>query len=163
MRSMWRFLIETGHPQVRNADLAEASFSTMDKSTLRKMEAALVKMLLLSEESADGGHDASSVRAVTGDLIFLTSSEAVAESSPPKAIANAPAVDQLKASFSDESADQKRVSKASDKGRAQRPESREIRDPFSDLKAAFEPPKEKLNLQQEPNCNSEWHSAYEHA
>lgn len=150
MRSMWRFLVETGHPQVRNADLAEASFGTMDKSTLRKMEAALVKMLLLAEEGGDGGHDVSSVRAVTADLIFLTSNEPAVETPAPKPKEGVvlPAIEQPKALMSATNDEQKRASKA-DKNRASQP--REIRDPFSDLKAAFEPPKEKLktfNLRQ---------------
>jgi ankyrin repeat protein len=143
MRSMWRFLVETGHPQVRNADVAEASFGTMDKSTLRKMEAALVKMLLLTEESGDGGHDVSSVRAVTADLIFVTTNDVVAESSTPKTSPNLPAVEHSRATPT-QNDDQKQMLKASDKNRSTRSEPREVRDPFSDLKAAFEPPKEKL-------------------
>jgi ankyrin repeat protein len=142
MRYMWRFLVETGHPQVRGGNLAEASFGQMDKSTLRKMEAALVKMLLLAEESTDGGHDVTSVRAVTGDLIFLTTSEAVVESPSPKEGSSPKPPEMAKSrELVLQSDDQKRTLKAANKARKSEPP--ELRDPFSDLKAAFEPPKEK--------------------
>merc|ERR1719498_839357 len=61
MRALWRFLHDTGHPQVRNANPDEVAFATMDRSTIRKMESALVKILLLSDDS-DGMDAHSQVR-----------------------------------------------------------------------------------------------------
>lgn len=40
MRALWRFLHDTGHPQVRNANADDVAFHTMDSSTIRKMEHA---------------------------------------------------------------------------------------------------------------------------
>jgi hypothetical protein len=113
----------------------------MDKNTLQKMATALEKMVLLTEASDDGGHDVGASRAVTANLIFLTSNETEAETPKAKEGVTLPAIEQPKAVVSE-------TKKSLEKTRAQ---PREIRDPFSDLKAAFEPPKEKLktfNLRQ---------------
>jgi hypothetical protein len=147
MRALWRFLSETGHPQVRNSDLGEAAFSIMDKSTIRKMENALMKILLLAEESSDS----DGVRAVTGDLVFLTTHEPPQES-PGKSQSQGvhlPPIDQSHGMQLSTQSEDKRAKGRSDKTQSQA--NREVRDPFSDLKAAFEPPKEKLktfNLKQ---------------
>jgi hypothetical protein len=68
--------------------------------------------------------------------------EAAPESQTPKASANLPAIDQPTSIIAQN--DGQRRSLKPDKNRASQAQSREIRDPFSDLKAAFEPPKEKL-------------------
>jgi len=155
MRSLWRFLHDTGHPQVRNANIDEVAFESMDRATVRKMESALMKILLLSDET-DGGHDVSSGgRAVTADLIFVTLVEA-------PAVDNAPRVEPAGKSggYQMHTMDQQQASVQSTTQLDRRtvaPENKqlatqsELRDPFADLKAAFEPPREKLksfNLKQ---------------
>jgi len=150
MRALWRFLNETGHPQVRNADMGEAAFNIMDKSTIRKMENALMKILLLAEEVGDAMVD--SARAVTGDLIFLTTHEYPVDSpSKGKDGVHLPPIDQPHSSMQLSTQSEDKRGAARDKNRQARSEMRETRDPFADLKQAFEPPKEKLktfNLKQ---------------
>merc|ERR1712100_380714 len=81
MRALWRFLHDTGHPQVRAANTDEVAFELMDRSTIRKMESALMKMHLMSED-ADGGNAHEGVRPVTADLVFITMVD-VTQDSPP--------------------------------------------------------------------------------
>merc|ERR1719356_2330998 len=66
MRALWRFLHDTGHPQVRDSSPNEISFHVMDKVTLRKMEGALTKILLLGSEGDDG------LRPVTANLALFS-------------------------------------------------------------------------------------------
>merc|ERR1719443_2414719 len=132
----------------------------MDASTIRKMEQALRKILLLAEEGEGDAvphHNSSSqTRAVTADLVFLTLLEhQSAETSPAVAqqvkdsSVHLPPIDRHQAS---QPAAMDRRSMAPQDSHSQQTLSRpELRDPFSDLKAAFEPPKEKLksfNLKQ---------------
>jgi len=150
MRALWRFLHDTGHPQVRNASADEVAFQTMDRSTIRKMESALMKILMLAEET--DGIDAHGVRSVTADLVFITLMEQPVDSSSTLAPAGEKtggypgAMDR---SIGQQAQTIDRRSMPNDSQQvAARPE---LRDPFSDLKAAFEPPKEKLktfNLKQ---------------
>lgn len=66
MRALWRFLHETGHPQVVESNAAEIRFNVMDKITLRKMETALSKIMLLgAEEQGDN-------RPVTANLALVS-------------------------------------------------------------------------------------------
>jgi len=147
MRALWRFLHDTGHPQVRNANADEVAFHTMDRSTIRKMESALMKILMLAEES--DGIDAHGVRSVTADLVFVTLMEQPQDNSPTlaatdKGSAQLPAMDRSIPQPTQQ------ASKAQ-QGQDTSASRTELRDPFSDLKAAFEPPKEKLktfNLKQ---------------
>lgn len=53
MRALWRFLHDTAHPQVKDASPDDVAFFVMDKITLRKMENALMKILLLGAEPAN--------------------------------------------------------------------------------------------------------------
>jgi ankyrin repeat protein len=121
----------------------------MDKPTIRKMENALMKMLLLAEDSGDGS---DSVRAVTGDLVFLTTYDRPSESpkdAKGKEGVHLPPIDQPHQGMMSSQDDGKQAMMRSKENRQSR--KGEIRDPFSDLKAAFEPPKEKLktfNLKQ---------------
>jgi ankyrin repeat protein len=149
MRALWRFLHDTGHPQVRNANPEEVAFSTMDRSTIRKMESALMKILMLTDEN-EGIDTHSGVRSVTADLVFITLMEQPSDSSPTLAASGKDSVQlpQLDRSLpqSQSQTIDRRQQDAQQSG--SRPE---LRDPFSDLKAAFEPPKEKLktfNLKQ---------------
>jgi len=152
MRAVWRFLHDTGHPQVRNANADDVSFGAMDRSTIRKMESALMKMLLLTEEGAEGVEASNGSRAVTADLVFVTLMEQpTADTSASAAIGGSAQI----ATMGDNSRQQ---STTIDRRPMGQQESREVtvsrpelRDPFSDLKAAFEPPKERLktfNLKQ---------------
>jgi ankyrin repeat protein len=154
MRALWRFLHDTGHPQVRNANAEEVAFHTMDRSTIRKMESALVKILLLPEESESS--DPHAVRSVTADLVFVTLMEQPADSSPVMATStkeassvHLPPIERTQVGAAASSAvDRRSMGNQEPQQILARPE---VRDPFSDLKAAFEPPKEKLksfNLKQ---------------
>jgi len=155
-RALWRFLHDTGHPQVRSANVEDIGFSTMDKSTIRKMESALMKMLVMEDEGAGGGYDGTGARSVTGDLIFITLQDQEAVDTSPMmglsgkegGVSLPPLADRSMPMASQQSATMDRRSLAHEGQSASRPE---LRDPFSDLKAAFEPPKEKLktfNLKQ---------------
>lgn len=69
LRALWRFLHDTGHPGVKGTSADEVALHVMDKSTIRKMEAALMKILLLGGADEDGAEGAG--RAVTADLAFF--------------------------------------------------------------------------------------------
>jgi ankyrin repeat protein len=157
MRALWRFLHDTGHPQVRNANADDVAFHTMDQSTIKKMDQALRKILLLADD-AEGldTHAASATRSVTADLVFVT----LFENQPPADVSpiaqqaqdssvRLPPIGQNQASSQAVTMD--RRSLAQPDHQQQQLSRPELRDPFSDLKAAFEPPKEKLktfNLKQ---------------
>jgi len=152
MRALWRFLHDTGHPQVRNANADEVAFQSMDRSTIRKMETALMKMLMLAEET--DGIDAQGVRSVTADLIFVTMMEQPADPSPTQAMSGQdssvrlPNINDRSIGAQSSTIDRRSLAHQDSQQAGSRPE---LRDPFSDLKAAFEPPKEKLktfNLKQ---------------
>merc|ERR1719335_1578505 len=66
-RALWKFLHDTGHPQVKGTSIDEVAFHHMDKSTIMKMEAALSKVLLMGEEENAKGPQ----KTITGDLIIL--------------------------------------------------------------------------------------------
>jgi len=156
MRALWRFLHDTGHPQVRNANPDDVAFQSMDRSTVRKMESALMKILLLADEFGD--ELAGGSRSVTADLVFIT----LVEEGKPAPASGYPAgepqgkggisLPPIAAPGADHSSSQQdRRSLAPQDSMQQRSVTHELRDPFSDLKAAFEPPKEKLktfNLKQ---------------
>lgn len=143
MRALWRFLHDTAHPQVKDASPDDVAFFVMDKITLRKMENALMKILLLG---ADAAVDAGFVqyRPVTANLAFASTLE----------VAEDPRLTQTQPAEPRQSGGQ-----ASPAPTAQKPKmsTQEVRtqptaaDPFADLKTAFEPQREKLktfNLKQ---------------
>lgn len=143
MRALWRFLHDTAHPQVKDASPNDVAFFVMDKITLRKMENALMKILLLG---ADAAVDAGFVqyRPVTANLAFASTLE----------VAEDPRLTQTQPAERRQSGGQ-----ASPAPTAQKPKmsTQEVRtqptaaDPFADLKTAFEPQREKLktfNLKQ---------------
>jgi len=152
MRALWRFLHDTQHPQVRNTNIDEVSFVNMDKSTIRKMESALMKLLLLSAEDGDAAYDVpGATRSVTADLVFITLAEVPQGSSPRGAEQSYDSQDRGVVLPPIDSRGQATDASRRAKGDSQRASRPELRDPFSDLKAAFEPPKEKLktfNLKQ---------------
>jgi len=164
MRALWRFLHDTGHPQVKESSPDEISFYVMDKITLRKMENALMKIMLLGVENGQEG----SQRPVTGNLALLSQLDmdplmAAAEGSQDfggsaghfSASPNRGGLGRTGgASLAPTALAQDlgtELSSTRGGGTAARQPRQEPRDPFADLKAAFEPPKEKLktfNLKQ---------------
>jgi len=169
MRAIWRFLFDTGHPQVRGASSEDIAFQIMDKVTLRKMENSLMKIMLLS---IDGSAEAG-VRPVTANLALLSaldtglmaqvSPEAQDSASPaptsgtiftpsgPKSAFASPSRGGVTAMSRDLGASNKEASASAPSLGTRNMQRPEAMDPFVDLKAAFEPPREKLktfNLKQ---------------
>jgi len=162
LRALWRFLHDTDHPGVKGTNPDEVALHVMDKSTIRKMEAALMKILLLG-----GGDDeptdavGTPIRAVTADLAFL-------------AVLGPPGTGEGEARIADQPTEQAGKQPAEktrdvsgvrlppidgqgsrglprrDSGERAQSETRlektqqPGKDPFSDLRQVFEPPKEKL-------------------
>lgn len=137
MRGLWRFLHDTGHPQVRDTSVDEIGFKIMDKVTLRKMESALMKILLMGADVADGSDQ---FRAATANLAFASLQEKEAPEAPTVTVAVAREVAPVR--------------QVEQKGKENHQEKQTMvprPDPFADLKSAFEPQKEKLksfNLKQ---------------
>mmetsp|Transcript_62223 Transcript_62223/g.148460 ORF Transcript_62223/g.148460 Transcript_62223/m.148460 type:complete len:689 (-) Transcript_62223:142-2208(-) len=167
MRALWRFLHDTGHPQVKNTMPDEVSFHVMDKMTIRKMEAALMKILLVGEEEGSKEAETSdrAGRSVTADLAFVLLLQNQQDASASGGLGGkddglADTGDkrrtdsqgvQLPPIEQRSGAAQPLAKSLPGKGQAQTVSRADLRDPFSDLKAAFEPPKEKLktfNLKQ---------------
>jgi len=161
MRALWRFLHDTGHPQVKDTNLDEVGFYVMDKVTLRKMENALMKILLLGAESPGESAGAGQFRPVTANLAFTSTLEAIQDPAPTSAAAASSASPQASperthgAGYSSASPAPASTQKAksglqTDMGTPARA-PKTVADPFSDLKSAFEPQREKLktfNLKQ---------------
>jgi len=164
-RALWQFLHDTGHPQVTKSDVRSVEFQIMDQATIRKMETALMKILLLSTE--DGGPmevtlapTSTGVRSVTADLIFLLLRDAPEAGDQSSPIGGKQDTTGSRGREGKDvhlpPIDQRTPAQADGKGRSMRQDGHqqsraELRDPFSDLKTAFEPPKEKLktfNLKQ---------------
>lgn len=158
MRALWRFLHDTGHPQVQNTSTEEITFNAMDKITLRKMENALSKILL------KGVEDQTGFRPVTANLALAIPAEdgfpnphldldqsgqplsiTQSTSSLPKPLGTGVGRGLAATASNTEPAAIQQDLGGTSKPRADAP------DPFADLKAAYEPPKEKLktfNLKQ---------------
>lgn len=157
MRALWRFLHDTAHPQVRNTNPDEVAFQFMDKLTLRKMENALMKILLLGVDGTD-----SQLRPVTGNLAFAAVMETVAAPAHSQSQnllkeAESPAKKALQSSATAAAAAHGLAGAAPTPTWTQSEPSKQARaaphpaDPFLDLKSAFEPQREKLksfNLKQ---------------
>jgi len=147
MRALWRFLQDTAHPQVKDASPDDVAFFVMDKITLRKMENALMKILLLG---ADAAVDAGFVqyRPVTANLAFASTLE----------VAEDPRFTQTQPTQSpDRRQSGGQASPTNQTTHKPKMSTQEVRtqptaaDPFADLKTAFEPQREKLktfNLKQ---------------
>lgn len=164
-RSLWKFLHDTGHPQVKGTSVDEVAFHVMDKSTLMKMEGALSKVLLMGEDESAK----TPQKTVTADHVILLPpiEDEQPDSSPPpgrdEKTVHLPPIDQGRGPMmaKQEQApvkDRVQISDQGDRDEApwsstQKPTSKVdmSRDPFADLKAAFERPKEKsmtFNLKQ---------------
>lgn len=157
MRALWRFLHDTAHPQVRDTSPDEVAFQFMDKLTLRKMENALMKILLLGVDGTD-----SQLRPVTGNLAFAAVMETVAAPAHSQSQnllkeAESPAKKALQSSATAAAAAHGLAGAAPTPTWTQSEPSKQARaaphpaDPFLDLKSAFEPQREKLksfNLKQ---------------
>jgi len=170
LRALWRFLHDTDHPGVKGTSPDEVSLGVMDKSTIRKMEAALMKILLLGGGDDDLA-DASGapVRAVTADLAFLAvlgppvSGEGEARAAEASGRETGPGRQQPSEAVPRESLGGVRLPPIEgERGRGvvarhsnerAQSDSRVMektqqpgmqKDPFSDLRQVFEPPKEKL-------------------
>eukprot|EP00931_Biecheleriopsis_adriatica_P091011 TRINITY_DN6491_c0_g1_i2.p1 TRINITY_DN6491_c0_g1~~TRINITY_DN6491_c0_g1_i2.p1 ORF type:complete len:689 (+),score=189.91 TRINITY_DN6491_c0_g1_i2:77-2143(+) len=159
MRALWRFLHDTAHPQVRDSSADEVAFYVMDKVTLRKMENALLKILLLGAEE-EAPRSGSNVRPVTGNLAFtstletmqenLRSSQPPAASSPTAEGTGKPLQTGYPASSPERSTRPAKNAGGQEHTTPGKP-ARTAADPFSDLKSAFEPQRDKLktfNLRQ---------------
>mmetsp|Transcript_10986 Transcript_10986/g.29335 ORF Transcript_10986/g.29335 Transcript_10986/m.29335 type:complete len:688 (-) Transcript_10986:65-2128(-) len=159
MRSLWRFLHDTGHPQVKGTSPEDVAFGIMDKVTIRKMENALMKILLLGVETAEADRSAP-VRPVTANLAFSALLAADGQQGDALDSPTGATRDLAMNQAAPMAASGARKTAPGTGGYAQaqppqamgkQPQRAEVRDPFSDLKAAFEPPKEKLktfNLKQ---------------
>eukprot|EP00927_Polykrikos_kofoidii_P036836 TRINITY_DN3106_c0_g1_i1.p1 TRINITY_DN3106_c0_g1~~TRINITY_DN3106_c0_g1_i1.p1 ORF type:complete len:745 (+),score=134.65 TRINITY_DN3106_c0_g1_i1:68-2302(+) len=173
MRALWRFLHYTEHPQVVGTTVDEIKFGAMDKTTIRKMENALIKILLMSAEGEGNEGSPGANKTVHANYALTALLDRDEELADPakgedggplntggsngerkggEAGVRLPAIDQQQDNAT-------RGGKAGGTmggsvGRmeaTQRPAHVDLRDPFSDLKTAFEPPKEKLktfNLKQ---------------
>ncbi|CAK0869304.1 unnamed protein product [Prorocentrum cordatum] len=71
MRALWRFLHDTSHPQVRDTSPDEVAFQVMDKVTVRKMENALMKILLLGADGDPNQDTIDTARPVTANFAFI--------------------------------------------------------------------------------------------
>mmetsp|Transcript_78240 Transcript_78240/g.253985 ORF Transcript_78240/g.253985 Transcript_78240/m.253985 type:complete len:695 (-) Transcript_78240:143-2227(-) len=168
MRALWRFLHDTSHPQVANTSPDEISFQVMDKMTLRKMEAALSTIMLLGVEPGKEGVQ----RPVTANLALFSHMEQFAPSytgagadaslSPLAGRGGADdaapgwgsGLPQRPTGALPEVCPPRRSSSSSrllPGGSPVKSPLHSIKDPFADLKSAFESPKDKLktfNLKQ---------------
>lgn len=180
MKALWKFLHFTEHPQVIGTIEDQVAFHVIDKTSIRKMETALTKIVIMTDDS---GHDDGVPKTLHANLALLQLSDAApydvfAEASQSKP--NEPAKtqsgfhaksDNQSSQYQDEQRSQtapagkarpKRApdsiggtfgSSASTQNLSStvKPFRVELRDPFNDLKATFEQPKEKLqtfNLKQ---------------
>lgn len=152
-RALWKFLHDTGHPQVKGTGIDEVGFHHMDKSTIMKMEAALSKVLLMGEDENARGPQTT----ITADHIILL--PPIEEDEPPapaqdEKTVHLPPIDQKAAPKPEQAKDRElKFDAPKDDVPSHKPTSKVdlSKDPFADLKAAFERPKEKsmtFNLKQ---------------
>jgi len=157
MRSLWRFLHDTQHPQVKNTTVDEYAFQSMDKVTLHKMDTALMKLLLLAADETFG----KEAKAVTANVVLLPAMIYQAQSVRPDTVGSQSA-SNVRRSVQESSPlaavektklkrqpSQKKMQKVASEPLQEEPKVSS--DPFADLKSAFEPVKEKaksFNLKQ---------------
>merc|ERR1719159_1959566 len=173
-RSLWKFLHDTGHPQVKGTSTAKVEFDKMERATLAKMEAALSKILLVGEDE----NSSKASRTITAELAILLPTDdekGASEAQVPQATEKSvhlPPVEKGPAAAQHAPPPQQQQQQAA------RPQQQSLppmqadvtikkeppkakvapgagdqgsRDPFADLRAAFERPKEKcmtFNLKQ---------------
>lgn len=76
---LWKFLHDTGHPQVKGTSIEPCVFQELDSSTLQKMRTALSKILLVDDDK-----EIKKSKAYTADLSILMPSEPAA--APPEPV-----------------------------------------------------------------------------
>eukprot|EP00928_Gymnodinium_smaydae_P071133 TRINITY_DN54805_c0_g1_i1.p1 TRINITY_DN54805_c0_g1~~TRINITY_DN54805_c0_g1_i1.p1 ORF type:complete len:716 (-),score=237.03 TRINITY_DN54805_c0_g1_i1:44-2191(-) len=180
MKALWSFLHYTEHPQVTKTNSEEVAFHFLDTATLRKMENALTKIMIVSDDTAslnDGGSAAASeggmkTKAIYANVVLLPLMDAgpaddVGASESAAAASSAQETSHRPGGYPQQAAGREDGPRGGSKGMtsaatssapqrltepaATKPSKIELRDPFADLKTAFEPPKEKLktfNLKQ---------------
>ncbi|CAE7502160.1 unnamed protein product [Symbiodinium natans] len=146
MRSLWRFLHDTQHPQVKNTTVDEYSFDSMDKVTLNKMDNALMKILLLAADETFG----KEAKAVTANVVLLPAMLVQAQLVRPDTTGSQTAgtrrhssQESSPAAAPDKAKLKRQPSKKFQKAPEPPAEDPKVSDPFADLKSAFEPVKEK--------------------
>lgn len=164
MRALWRFLHDTGHPQVKVSSIEDVDFGVLDKVTLRKMENALMKILLMGTDGSDQ-QGSLQLRPVTSNFALAVAldgqaagTESQAAHGPPPVATNPPGQAGPRgsgyapaASPNVQTMQPKRSVAAQESIASPPPRPKLVADPFSDLKSAFEPQREKLktfNLKQ---------------
>ncbi|CAD7942648.1 unnamed protein product [Amoebophrya sp. A120] len=81
-KALWKFLHDTGHPQVKSTKPDQVKWNRMDPHTIKKMQAALSKILLISEEDVS---DKKKPATLTADqAIYLPSDEPTATEAEKK-------------------------------------------------------------------------------
>ncbi|CAJ1412820.1 unnamed protein product [Effrenium voratum] len=141
MRALWRFLHDTCHPQVKDAGMDDPAFYVMDKVTLRKMENALMKILLQGADSVDVG--SVQYRPVTANLAFAATLEMATEE--PRSLQAPPQTTEAKPNTGYTAPNAPKPVKPPKTIGSEFKSQKGTSDPFADLKYAFEPQREKLN------------------
>lgn len=169
-RALWRFLHYTEHPQVKDTNVDDVAFHALDKMTIRKMENALMKIMLMAEETGDGAAaEGGQAKTIYANMVLVTLQETdggdghsgkkdetmqpVAQDKHGSGVQLPSAQDASRpgGAAADAAARGGKMGGSAESKALQKSQRAELRDPFSDLKAAFEPPKEKLktfNLKQ---------------
>ncbi|CAD7924626.1 unnamed protein product [Amoebophrya sp. A25] len=76
-KALWKFLHDTGHPQVKSTKVDQVKWNRMDPHTIKKMQSALSKILLISEDDVS---DKKKPATLTADqAIYLPSDDVGAE------------------------------------------------------------------------------------
>lgn len=161
-RALWKFLHDTGHPQVKSRSYEDVAFEAMDKSTIMKMESALSKVLLLGEDTSSR----QPTKTVTADLVILlppVNEDPISKPSAMKSekVVNLPPISGATPSPKVDAASTKAPMGATINLRedpdtaapatSKQQHAQDAKDPFADLRAAFERPKDKsmtFNLKQ---------------
>merc|ERR550534_169586 len=142
-KSLWKFLHDTGHPQVKGTALDLPAFNTLEESTLHKMKAALCKIMLVDDQNQK--HKST---AYTADMAIL---QPVEEHPSYEDLPHPAKRDEHEIHLMVE--DGKKVGEKDEiwTAPAQQIYPSKQKDPFADLTAAFEKPREKcmtFNLKQ---------------
>jgi len=153
-KTLWSFLHDTGHPQVKDLGLDPPLFHELERPTLAKMKAALSKILLV-----DDNQDITKSTAYTCDMAILMPSEGEPaeieekekpEEAPTGGVTLPPVKGAQDAEPKIVRAQEKvrkeeRQPSKQVKGPAGPEQMAKLRDPFVDLTVAFEKPREKCN------------------
>ncbi|CAD7948532.1 unnamed protein product [Amoebophrya sp. A25] len=81
-KALWKFLHDTGHPQVKSTKVEQVRWNRMDPHTIKKMQSALSKILLISEDDVS---DKKKPATLTADqAIYLPSDDVPMEKDDTK-------------------------------------------------------------------------------